>query len=73
MNFKVIMLSLILFVMIAGCGVTVSTSGMKVGFDDKKKVVSTNGVEMTSEEFIGLQIKWAPAFTWRDVYDLVFE
>lgn len=52
--------------LVTGCGVSVSTSGMRLGIIDDVTIVE-NGSRVTTEEVVGIKIDWAPRFTWRDV------
>ena len=59
----------IVLLLVCGCGVSVSTSGIRVGLIDEVTVIE-NDSRLTTEELIGVKIDWAPKFTWRDVVDL---
>jgi hypothetical protein len=65
MRFAVMMVLLL----VCGCGVSVSTSGVRVGLIDEVTVIE-NDSRLTTEELVGVKIDWAPKFTWRDIVDL---
>jgi len=56
--------------LLAGCGVSVTTSGIKAGIISEEVVVVDNGSRVVHEDLIGLRIQWLPYFSWNDVVGL---
>ena len=50
-----------------GCGVTLTTSELKLGIIDEQVTVDGHGSRVMHEDILGLHVQWLPYFSFGDV------
>ena len=63
---KKILLVATCIALLSGCGISVTTSGLKAGIISEDVVVE-NGNRVIHEDLVGLRVQWLPYFSWNDV------